>query len=260
MVVSLFVNPTQFNDVADLAGYPRDERRDFALASELGVDHLFAPRVEEVYPEGFATTVSVRAATDLLEGAHRGRGHFDGITTVVAKLLGMVQPDVAYFGRKDAQQVFVIKQLVRDLDIPTQIETCPTVRDPDGLALSSRNVQLSSAERARATAIHRSLRAVQAAVAEGEQDPVAATARGRAVLAEAGIEPDYLELVSNESFTPVDVVDRDVLAVVAARVGTTRLIDNELIHVLPAAGSVDVLSAHQLSGPVAAAGTDLGRT
>ena len=153
VVVSLFVNPAQFNDPADLTAYPRDPQRDTALAAELGVDYLFAPAADEIYPPGFATTVSLGGVTETLEGAHRGRGHFEGVATVVAKLFNIVGPDVAYFGQKDAQQATVIKRLVRDLNLPVRIEVCPTVRDPDGLALSSRNALLSPAERARATAL-----------------------------------------------------------------------------------------------------------
>ncbi len=147
VVVSLFVNPTQFNESSDLASYPRDEQRDAALAAEAGVDYLFAPPPEEIYPDGFATTVSVSRVTEQLEGAHRGHGHFDGVATVVAKLLNIVGPDVAYFGQKDAQQALMIRRLARDLNIPVRIETCPTRREADGLAMSSRNVLLSAAER-----------------------------------------------------------------------------------------------------------------
>jgi pantoate--beta-alanine ligase len=230
VVVSLFVNPAQFNDPADLERYPRDHERDEALAAELGVDHLFAPAVEEVYPPGFATTVSVSEVTETLEGAHRGRAHFDGVTTVVTKLFNMVGPDVAYFGQKDAQQALVIRRLVRDLDMPVRIEVCPTVREADGLALSSRNAHLSAADRVRATALHRALVAVQDAVAAGERDVSALTARAYAELLAAAIEPDYFELVSTETLAPVTHVDGAVLAVVAAHVGDTRLIDNQLIH------------------------------
>jgi pantoate--beta-alanine ligase len=226
VVVSLFVNPAQFNETSDLEVYPRDEDRDAALATGLGVTYLFAPRVSEVYPEGFATTVSVGGLTDRLEGAHRGRAHFDGVTTVVTKLLNMVGPDVAYFGQKDAQQASVIRRLVRDLDIPARIEVCPTVRDRDGLALSSRNALLGPADRQRATALNRGLRAVEEAISDGERDPVAASAAGRAELAAAGIEPEYLEIVSADTMEPVGRVDGEVLAVVAARVGPVRLIDN----------------------------------
>lgn len=230
VVVSLFVNPTQFNDATDLNGYPRDPDRDAALAAELGVDYLFAPAVEEVYPEGFATTVSVQGITETLEGAHRGRAHFDGVATVVTKLFNMVGPDIAYFGQKDAQQTIVIQRLVRDLDIPVTIEVCPTVRDSDGLAMSSRNVHLSPAERARATALHRALGAVRDAVSAGERDPGAARELALAELARAEIEPDYVELVSAGTMAPLQRIDRAALALLAAPVGGTRLIDNELIE------------------------------
>ena len=155
VVMSLFVNPTQFNEQTDLNAYPRDEQRDARLAEAERVDVMFAPAVEEVYPTGFDTTVTVSGLTETLEGAQRGRSHFDGVATVVTKLFNMVVPDVAYFGQKDAQQAVIVKHLVRDLDIPVRIEVCPTVREPDGLALSSRNVLLSVTDRERATALHR---------------------------------------------------------------------------------------------------------
>jgi len=230
VVVSLFVNPTQFNDPADLDRYPADHERDEALAAELGVDVLFSPPAQEVYPPGFATTVSVAGITETLEGAHRGRAHFDGVTTVVTKLLNMVGPDVAYFGQKDAQQALVIRRLVRDLDIPVRIEVCPTVREPDGLALSSRNAHLSADERARAAALHRALFAAQQAFSAGERDPAALRTRALAELTAAAIEPDYLEFVSAETLEPVGQIERDVLAVLAAHVGATRLIDNQLLQ------------------------------
>lgn len=239
VVVSLFVNPAQFNDSADLDSYPRDRERDTALAEEIGVDYVFAPAVEEVYPDGFATTVSVAGITQTLEGAQRGRAHFDGVTTVVTKLFNMVGPDIAYFGQKDAQQATVIRRLVRDLDIPVEIEVCPTVREPDGLALSSRNTHLSPAERVRAAALRRALEAVQAAVRAGERDPRAATVPGLAELTSADIEPDYLELVSTDTLAPVARINGDVLAVLAARIGRTRLIDNQLINLPPRGGSTD---------------------
>jgi pantoate--beta-alanine ligase len=230
VVVSLFVNPAQFNDPADLERYPRDRERDEALAAELGVDFLFAPAVSEVYPPGFATTVSVAGITETLEGAHRGRSHFDGVTTVVTKLFNMVSPDVAYFGQKDAQQAVVIRRLVCDLDMPVRIEVCPTVRDADGLALSSRNAHLSPADRIRATALHRALAAVADAVALGELDLAVLRARAHAELQGAGIESDYFELVSPETLAPVTRIDGTVLAVLAAHLGGTRLIDNQLIQ------------------------------
>ena len=230
VVVSLFVNPAQFDDPADLERYPRDRARDEALAAEIGVDHLFAPDVKEVYPPGFATSVSVAGITETLEGAHRGRAHFDGVATVVTKLFNIVGPDVAYFGQKDAQQALVIRRLVRDLDMPVRVEVCPTVREADGLALSSRNAHLSPTDRARATALHRALSAVQDAVGAGERDPDVLQARALAVLASEGIDPDYLKLVSPDTLVPVTQIEDDFLAVLAAHVGETRLIDNQLIQ------------------------------
>jgi pantoate--beta-alanine ligase len=229
VVVWLFVNPAQFNEASDLQSYPRDEERDAAQARELGVDYLFAPPVEEVYPAAFATTVSVGGITEVLEGVHRGRAHFDGVTTVVTKMFNMVGPDVAYFGQKDAQQAVVIKRLVRDLNMPVRIEVCATVREPDGLAMSSRNVLLSARERERAAALHRALLAADRAVAEGMRDPAAVTERAGSELAGAAIEPDYLALVSADTLAPVRRIEGDVLALVAARVGATRLIDNQLL-------------------------------
>jgi pantoate--beta-alanine ligase len=230
VVVSLFVNPTQFNDPADLERYPRDEGRDAALAAELGVDVLFAPAPEEIYPDGFATTVSVAGLGDVLEGEHRP-GHFDGVATVVTKLLGIVGPDAAYFGQKDAQQALLIRRLVRDLDIPVRIEICPTVREPDGLALSSRNALLSPEERARAVALSRALDAAREAIARGERDARQVRARALAAMEPFDVEPEYLELVSPDTLAPLARVDGEALAVVAARVGPARLIDNVPITV-----------------------------
>lgn len=233
VVVSLFVNPSQFNDDRDLAAYPRDEERDAALAEEVGVDYLFAPPVREMYPSGFATTVSVSGLTEVLEGVHRGRAHFDAVTTIVAKLLNVVGPDVAYFGQKDAQQARVIQRMSRDLAIPVRIELCPTVREPDGLAMSSRNVRLSGPERTQAVGLHEALDALQRAVAAGERDPAAARSQALAELTARGIEPEYLELVSPETLAPVARIDgHAILALIAARVGTTRLIDNQVIEPL----------------------------
>jgi pantoate--beta-alanine ligase len=232
VVVSLFVNPAQFNDAADLDVYPRDEERDAGLAAREGVDYLFAPELTDVYPDGFATSVAVRGLTDGLEGAHRGHGHFDGVTTVVSKLLNMVGPDVAYFGQKDAQQGAVVRRLVRDLNFPVRIEVCPTVRADDGLALSSRNVLLSADERTRATVLYRALRAVQAAVAAGESDPETAAAPGHDELAAARIEPEYLAIVAADTMEPLTSIQGDVLVAVAARIGSVRLIDNVPITVM----------------------------
>jgi pantoate--beta-alanine ligase len=231
VVVSLFVNPTQFRPGEDLAAYPRDEAADAAQAEAIGVDVLFAPPAEEVYPPGFSTEVRVGGVTEPLEGAARGSEHFHGVTTVVTKLFNMVAPDVAYFGQKDAQQVAVIQQLVRDLDIPVRIEVCPTVREPDGLALSSRNRYLEPAHRDRALGLSRALLAAEDAARRGERDAAAIVSAARAALVESGIEPEYLELVSTETLAPVDRVgDADVLVAVAARVGPARLIDNIIIR------------------------------
>jgi pantoate--beta-alanine ligase len=229
-VVSLFVNPTQFNDTSDLERYPRDERRDAELAEAEGVDYLFAPPATEVYPDGFATTVSVRGITESLEGEQRGTAHFDAVATVVTKLFNMASPDLAYFGQKDAQQALVIKQLVRDLNMPVRIEVCPIVREPDGLAMSSRNARLSPDDRARAAALNRALRAIEQKVACGEHDPAKAQTTALAELREAQIEPDYLELVDPETLQPVARIEGETLALVAARVGSTRLIDNYTIN------------------------------
>jgi pantoate--beta-alanine ligase len=229
VVMSLFVNPSQFNERSDLEAYPRDERRDAALAAEEGVDFLFAPPVAEMYPDGFATTVSVDGLATILEGAHRGPSHFDAVSTVVTKLLHLVAPEVAYFGQKDAQQALVIRQLVRDLNLSVRIEVCPTVREPDGLAMSSRNALLTPSQRQTATALHRVLSAAREAVSAGERDPEAIKSRAIAELTAAGVDPEYFELVSPTSLTPVPEIDGEVLAVVAGRVGTVRLIDNETI-------------------------------
>jgi len=230
VVVSLFVNPTQFNDQADLSRYPRDEARDAELARGVGVDVLFAPPVAEVYPDGFASSVQVAGLSEPLEGTMRGPGHFRGVATVVTKLLNMVQPDVAYFGQKDAQQALIIRRLVRDLDIPTHIEICPTVREPDGLAMSSRNVRLDPTARQRAPTLARALRAVEASVAEGEHDAGRALAAGEAILAEAGIAPEYFAAVSSDTLEPVARITGETLVAIAAKVGGVRLIDNVLVH------------------------------
>jgi pantoate--beta-alanine ligase len=231
VVVSLFVNPAQFGPGEDLDAYPRDEQRDAGLALAEGVDVLFAPPTEEVYPEGFATTVAVAGLTDVLEGdpASRGPGHFAGVATVVAKLFNMAQPDVAYFGQKDAQQALVINRLVRDLDIPVRVTVCPTVRDPDGLALSSRNAYLDAEERERAVALSRALRAAEAQVSAGVLDSASVLGAARAELATAGVEPEYLELRSARDLAPVARVNGSTLLAVAARVGRARLIDNTIL-------------------------------
>ena len=209
LVASLFVNPAQFSESSDLDAYPRDFDADAARAEAEGVDVLFAPPAEEMYPPGFATWVEPAGAADGLESAHRP-GHFRGVATVCLKLFNLVRPEIAWFGRKDAQQVAVVKQLVRDLNVPVEIRVVDTVRDPDGLALSSRNARLSVAERAQALAIPRAL-----ATGDAEQ--------AGAVLAAAGIEPDYVAVAD---------LDGPTLAI-AARIGPTRLIDNVLLKGAP---------------------------
>ena len=201
VIASLFVNPAQFSEDADLASYPRDEEADAAVAAEAGVDLLFAPSVEEMYPPGFSTWVD--PGEEGLEAEFRP-GHFRGVATVCLKLFTIVRPDFAYFGQKDAQQVAVVRRLVRDLALPVEIRAVQTVRDEDGLALSSRNSRLSPQERAQALAIPRAL---------ATRDP----ARARAVLAEAGLAPDYVEVADLDGIPTLAI---------ATRVGSTRLIDN----------------------------------
>ena len=232
VVMSLFVNPTQFGPGEDLDAYPRDLHRDAAAAEAAGVDLLYAPGVAEVYPDGFATEVTVSGLTEVLCGdpASRGPEHFRGVTTVVAKLFNAVGPDVAYFGQKDAQQAAVIRRMTRDLDFPVRIEVRPTVHEEDGLAMSSRNVYLDDAERERATALSRALAAAEDAAADGDRTADAIDA-ARAVLAEAGIEPEYLEARDAERLEPIETFNgRPVLLAVAARVGRARLIDNVIIE------------------------------
>ena len=230
VVVSLFVNPTQFNERSDLDRYPRDEARDAAMAESAGVDVLFAPPVEEVYPPGFSTTVEVAGVSEPLEGAMRGPAHFRGVATVVAKLFNMSQPDDAFFGQKDAQQALLIRRMALDLDFPVRVEVCPTVREADGLAMSSRNALLDAGSRRRAPALSRALFAVEHAVDGGERDADRALAAGAAILAEAGIEPEYFAAVSADTLAPVSAIRGETLVALAARLGSVRLIDNVMIR------------------------------
>jgi pantoate--beta-alanine ligase len=233
VVVSLFVNPTQFGPGEDLGSYPRDEDRDAELAALEGVDLLWTPDADEMYPEGFATSIEVaNSLTGVLEGdaAHRGPSHFRGVTTVVAKLFNSVRPDVAYFGRKDAQQAVVIERMTRDLDFPIEIAVLPTVREDDGLALSSRNAYLTAEQRERASAISRALRAAERAAGAGETSTEALVQAVRDELRRTGIEPEYVEARAAEDLSPIaELNGRPVLVAVAARVGKARLIDNVVI-------------------------------
>lgn len=226
VITSLFVNPTQFGPHEDLSRYPRDLDRDQRLLVGAGCDALFAPSVEEVYPSGFASFVDVGPVADPLEGAHRP-GHFRGVATVVVKLFGMVQPARAYFGRKDAQQLAVIRRAVRDLDVPVSVVACPTVRDADGLALSSRNSYLAPAERAAAPVLHRALRAAESLWTAGERRAVELRAAMRDVLAREPLaRVDYASVADPESFRELEHVEKSALLLLAVRVGPARLIDN----------------------------------
>jgi pantoate--beta-alanine ligase len=230
VVVSLFVNPAQFNEGSDLERYPRQEQRDARLAAAAGADLLFAPTVEEVYPPGFATSVEVLGVSERLEGAARGAEHFRGVCTVVTKLLCMVLPDTAYFGQKDAQQVVVLRRLVRDLNLPVRIEVCPTVREPDGLAMSSRNAQLDERAREQALALYWALRAIEDYATRGERRATRLLEAGHQRLAARGVHPEYLELVDPDTLERLEWLDRPALLAVAANVGATRLIDNLILQ------------------------------
>jgi pantoate--beta-alanine ligase len=235
VVMSLFVNPTQFGPNEDLDRYPRDEERDLRLAGEAGVDLVFAPDATELYPDGATTAVEVTGnLTSVLDGdpERRGPGHFRGVTTIVAKLFNIVGPDVAYFGQKDAQQAVVIKRMVRDLDFPLRVEVIPTVREEDGLAMSSRNVYLEPADRIRAVAISRALAAAEQQALAHDSLAAGLTA-ARIELAAAAIDPEYLEARDAETLEPVEgLTGRPILLAVAAQVGGARLIDNVVIEPL----------------------------
>lgn len=223
MVVSLFVNPTQFNDPGDFDAYPRDEERDASLGEDHGADLLFAPSVEEVYPGPSVTTVEVQGVTVAMEGKHRP-GHFEGVATVVAKLFAGLRPDMSMFGRKDAQQLAVLKAMVKDLRFPIEIVEAPIVREPDGLALSSRNVRLDRVQRERALALSRGLFQAAEQVDAGER--FAERLEATVTRALRGLEVDYVELASQETMQPIDILDQAAVLAVAATVGEVRLIDN----------------------------------
>ena len=229
VVVSLFVNPTQFNDANDLAVYPRDETRDAAMAESVAVDYLFAPEVAEMYAPDASTSVVVQSVTEALEGASRGPGHFRGVATVVTKLFNIVQPDIAYFGQKDAQQALVIRRMVRDLNVALRVEVCPTVREADGLAMSSRNVRLAPGARAQALALKRGLDAATAAIESGQRDASRVEAAGRAAMQSLGVDAEYFAVVSAETLATRQTISGETLLAVAAHVGGVRLIDNQIV-------------------------------
>ena len=230
VVVSIFVNPTQFGPSEDLAKYPRPFEADCAALENLGVDYLFAPSADDMYPKGFSTAVSVNGIGDRLEGRSRP-GHFRGVATVVLKLFEIVQPSLAFFGRKDAQQQALIRRMARDLDLDTQIVTCPIVREADGLALSSRNVYLKGDDRRAATILYCSLVALREQIDRGERNIGQLLATIQAVLAsESAVVLDYADIVDAENFDKVMNLCGSCFAVLAAKVGATRLIDNALIE------------------------------
>jgi pantoate--beta-alanine ligase len=230
VVVSIFVNPKQFGPSEDLQKYPRAFETDRAALEALGVDYLFAPTAEEIYPNGFRTAVVVEGLSDRLEGRSRP-GHFRGVATVVLKLFEIVQPHTVFFGRKDAQQACIISRMARDLNLDAQIVVCPIVRAPDGLALSSRNAYLSADSRRAATALYRSLDAARRAIESGERNAGRLLEIARNVLAgEPGVVVDYAEIVDAETLEPVEALRRTCYMPIAAVVGGTRLIDNALIE------------------------------
>ena len=230
VIASIFVNPAQFGPGEDLQKYPRTFESDRSRLEETGVGYLFAPEAGEMYPQGFRTWVNVEGLSDRLEGRVRP-GHFRGVTTIVLKLLEIVQPQKAFFGRKDAQQARLIQQMARDLHLDSEIIVCPIVREPDGLAMSSRNAYLNPDERRAATVLHRALDGARLAIERGERDALRLTAAIREII---GREPlarmDYVELVDAETLEPVTRLRRTCLALLAARFGATRLIDNLLIE------------------------------
>jgi pantoate--beta-alanine ligase len=230
VAVSIFVNPTQFGPGEDFERYPRDEERDLALLRDEGVDIVFMPGVDEMYPPGFKDWVEVRGpVAERLEGAYRP-GHFRGVTTVVARLFRVVRPGRAYFGQKDAQQLRVIRRMVKELALPVQVIGLPTVREPDGLAMSSRNVYLSPEERQHALVLRRALLRAREIAASGEADAAAIRrAMEEVVRAEPGAELDYASVADEETLEELAVLDRPALALVAARLGATRLIDNTVL-------------------------------
>jgi pantoate--beta-alanine ligase len=229
VTASIFVNPTQFGPNEDLAHYPRNFEQDRTLLEKEGVDLLFAPSVEEMYPAGAVTWVTVEGLSGKLDGRSRP-GHFRGVTTVVAKLFHIVEPDAAFFGQKDAAQVAIIRRMVRDLNFPGEIVACPIVREPDGLAMSSRNAYLDPTQRKQALVLQRSLLRVKRSSEAGERDAAKLLAAGREEIAgEKSVRLDYFEIVDANSLDPVEDVTGGALVAVAAFVGTTRLIDNILL-------------------------------
>ncbi|HEY6968072.1 MAG TPA: pantoate--beta-alanine ligase [Candidatus Angelobacter sp.] len=230
VAVSIFVNPTQFGPKEDFSKYPRTFEKDAALLQAEKVDFLFNPSVEEMYPGGSPTWVIVEGLSEKLDGRSRP-GHFRGVTTVVSKLFNIVQPDLAFFGQKDAAQAAVIRKMVRDLDFDVRIVVCPIVREKDGLAMSSRNVYLSPEQRKQATVLYRSLMRVQTRADQGEREAAKLVSTGKQVIAEEPqVRLDFFEIVNWETLDPVPDISKGALVAAAAYVGETRLIDNVVLH------------------------------
>jgi pantoate--beta-alanine ligase len=233
VVVSVFVNPTQFGPNEDFAAYPRCLEKDRRLCEAAGVDVLFAPEVETMYPPGSVTRVVQKDLTELWEGARRP-GHFDGVCTVCAKLFNMVQPDVACFGQKDFQQAAVIRRMVRDLNMPVDVVVCPTVREPDGLAMSSRNAYLSGEERIQAGCLSRALRVAEGLVSRGETRSAALVQAMEAVIRREPLARlDYVAVVHPETLRPVETIEAGAVALMTVRIGKTRLLDNAVLRPVP---------------------------
>jgi pantoate--beta-alanine ligase len=230
--ITIFVNPTQFGPAEDLARYPRPLEEDLSRCRTAGADLVFVPDVETLYPGGFSTYVEVEGLSRVLEGAARP-GHFRGVATVVLKLLNIIAADRAYFGRKDFQQQLLVRKMCRELDLPVEIRTCPTVREPDGLALSSRNRYLSAGERQTALCLYRALQLAQERLQRGERDVPAVAGAMRNLLETAGARPDYAVIADPETLNELKLCGQNMVALVAAQVGRTRLIDNVPITIEP---------------------------
>jgi pantoate--beta-alanine ligase len=230
VVVSIFVNPLQFGENEDFSTYPRDLERDAGLAEQAGVDYLFIPDVKEMYPQPIETNITVKNVTEVMCGRSRP-GHFDGVSTVVTKLFNIIQPDYAYFGQKDAQQIAVLEQMVHDLNSPVQIRPCPTLREEDGLAMSSRNVYLSSEEREQATTLYQTLRRTVQSIQQGERDVQQLRSEMENQISTAPLaEIDYIDIRQFPSLTYQDKIEGKVILALAVKFGKTRLIDNMIIE------------------------------
>jgi pantoate--beta-alanine ligase len=231
VVISIFVNPTQFGPQEDLDRYPRNLKRDAELAEEEGVDYIFHPDVSELYPEGYKTYVFVEELSDKLCGANRP-GHFRGVTTIVLKLFNIIQPQLAYFGQKDAQQAIIIRRMVEDLNLDIKIEVAPIVREADGLAMSSRNAYLNSEERKTALVLYRSLKAAEKLIEQGERNSSAIAHEMKKIISqEPSAKIDYISLTDNKNLQELAIIKKEVLIALAVHIGKTRLIDNIVIQV-----------------------------